>query len=400
MYHNPIKDWFYFSRMQRKGIILLMALIVIVPIASRMISGCRKTRSIDEVAFLEDLRKWEVIRSDLEEQRAQARDEQRTWPVEVRTSRAEAAGDAKSAAAVIRGVLFDPNSIEQEEWEEMGVPAYLARTIGNYLQAGGRFRYREDLRRIYLMEDAIYDQLESYIDLPSRAGVRELRGANPDLSGQGAEDRQAAAKRRGAADQESNTKRVAYADRQTALDRQGAAGRHGPANRDTATDQDRIADWQKATDRDQWHDYSAGSASKAGESSGPININLADTLELVRLWGIGPVFSQRIVRYREILGGFYDIAQLLEVFGMDSARFSGIRDDIFADTLHLRQIDINTADFGDLVRHPYIDRNLANAILNLRQQHGRFDCSSEIMRSYLVCDSLYRQVSPYLRASH
>jgi DNA uptake protein ComE-like DNA-binding protein len=40
---------------------------------------------------------------------------------------------------------------------------------------------------------------------------------------------------------------------------------------------------------------------------------------------IGEVFSKRICKYRNILGGFNSISQLMEVYGMDSIRFESIR---------------------------------------------------------------------------
>jgi hypothetical protein len=63
---------------------------------------------------------------------------------------------------------FNPNMLSVEEWEEMGLPLRLARAVRNYLAAGGTFRVREDLQRIYLMKDAWYNQLEPYINLPSK----------------------------------------------------------------------------------------------------------------------------------------------------------------------------------------------------------------------------------------
>ena len=46
-----------------------------------------------------------------------------------------------------------------------------------------------------------------------------------------------------------------------------------------------------------------------------VDINTADSLDLQQLTGIGPSFSKRIIKYRELLGGYYDIKQVLEVYG-------------------------------------------------------------------------------------
>ncbi len=56
-----------------------------------------------------------------------------------------------------------------------------------------------------------------------------------------------------------------------------------------------------------------------------IDLNTADSMELQRIPGIGEVFARRIYKYRNLLGGYYTILQLQEVYGMDSERFQKIR---------------------------------------------------------------------------
>ena len=55
-----------------------------------------------------------------------------------------------------------------------------------------------------------------------------------------------------------------------------------------------------------------------------LNLNQADSLALIEIKGIGPVFAKRIIEYRELLGGYYDKHQLLEVYGLDSLRLNWI----------------------------------------------------------------------------
>lgn len=55
-----------------------------------------------------------------------------------------------------------------------------------------------------------------------------------------------------------------------------------------------------------------------------IDLNTADTTLLKRVPGIGNSFARRIVKYRDLLGGYYVVEQLQEVYGMDRERYDAI----------------------------------------------------------------------------
>ncbi len=57
-----------------------------------------------------------------------------------------------------------------------------------------------------------------------------------------------------------------------------------------------------------------------------IDLNRADSVELLALPGIGPYFSGKIVRYREKIKGYTSVDQLLEIYRFDQEKLDGIRD--------------------------------------------------------------------------
>lgn len=57
-----------------------------------------------------------------------------------------------------------------------------------------------------------------------------------------------------------------------------------------------------------------------------ININTATPDQLDSLPGIGPAIAQRIIEYRESVGGFKSIDQITEVNGIGTALFNKIKD--------------------------------------------------------------------------
>jgi competence ComEA-like helix-hairpin-helix protein len=65
-----------------------------------------------------------------------------------------------------------------------------------------------------------------------------------------------------------------------------------------------------------------------------INLNRADSAELVKLYGIGPVLSKRIIKYRNSLGGkFQSVDQLKNVYGLSEETFNSIKPYLIVDTL-------------------------------------------------------------------
>ncbi|HSV77159.1 MAG TPA: helix-hairpin-helix domain-containing protein [Bacteroidales bacterium] len=306
------KDFFYFSRGERNGIVVLLVLILLALFAPTIYRALHRPPVYDHAAF-------ETAVNDFEERLAAMRAAAEAERLLRRSTRGRT-----DAAENLRltPFPFNPNELPVSEWERMGLPAHVVRTIKNFETAGGTFRFKEDLQRIFPLTDEMYAQLEPYINLPSRP----ITHAPP-----------------------------------ASLSR-----------------------------------FSESGSGETLREALMININMADSAELVRLHGIGPSFSRRIINYRDRLGGFRYHYQLLEVFGMDSARLAGFRDNLVIDTLLIRKININVAEWADLVRHPYIDRNIANSLIAIRRQHGPFQSVHEIKRSHLITEELYLKLSPYL----
>ncbi len=127
-----------------------------------------------------------------------------------------------------------------------------------------------------------------------------------------------------------------------------------------------------------------------------IDINQADSTALEKLPGIGPKLSQRIISYREKLGGFYSMDQLHEVWGLQDSVLQKISNKIEIKSKDLRKININLADLNQLKSHPYIGYKIAIAILNYRNQHGSFQNIEEIQKIVLIDEKIYSKIVHYL----
>lgn len=127
-----------------------------------------------------------------------------------------------------------------------------------------------------------------------------------------------------------------------------------------------------------------------------VNINMADTIQLTDIRGIGPAFARRIARYRERLGGFYNKEQLLEVYGIDTLKFMQIKDQIVLNPSDIKKINVNTADFEDFKRHPYLNFKQMNAIIQYRKQHGDYKNSADLNKILILTPEIIQKIAPYL----
>ncbi len=128
-----------------------------------------------------------------------------------------------------------------------------------------------------------------------------------------------------------------------------------------------------------------------------VSINTGDTAALIALPGIGSKLANRIVNYRNKLGGFYAIEQVAETYGLPDSTFQKIKDRLTIDTAGIRRLNINTASLDELKQHPYIRYQLANTIVQYRTQHGNFLKKEDIKKIMLVTEEIYPKIAPYLR---
>lgn len=128
------------------------------------------------------------------------------------------------------------------------------------------------------------------------------------------------------------------------------------------------------------------------------DINIADTLQLKSVYGIGSRLAARIVKFRESLGGFVKRDQLFEVYGLDSVTVTRLLEICFiAADFVPEKININTASERRLSEHPYISNHLARLLVRYRFQHGDFRDVSDIKKLSEVRIEDADRILPYLK---
>jgi len=127
-----------------------------------------------------------------------------------------------------------------------------------------------------------------------------------------------------------------------------------------------------------------------------LDVNEAGFEEWKELPGIGNKLAERIIIFREKLGGFHRISQVCEVYGMPVETCEKITPHLTINQKNVVKIQLNYASTEELARHPYISFKLASAIVSNRNARGFFKSVEEILTLGLVDKEFYDKLAPYL----
>ncbi|MCK9291899.1 MAG: helix-hairpin-helix domain-containing protein [Bacteroidales bacterium] len=127
-----------------------------------------------------------------------------------------------------------------------------------------------------------------------------------------------------------------------------------------------------------------------------VDLNSADSTELMEIPGIGKWFAHRILKYRTALGGFIHPTQLLEVYGIDSDKYEQVIPYIEIDSNAIQQLKVNHLEFRELLQHPYLKYEQVKELVSYRERRG-FITSDELFRQVVsIDDEIFGKLQPYL----
>lgn len=298
---TDLKNYFNFNKVERNGIMVVIALIIAVLAYPYLIKVSFEDNSKEFLQFSKEIDQFEASLKNA----ADSADEVRRLDFQQM--------DRSVAENKLTPFIFNPNMLPSEQWSKMGLKDWQIKVIKKYEAKGGKFYKKEDFKRMFCISPSEYEILEPYLLIPEQKNE--------------------------------------YADRKP-----------------------EIREIKKKV---------------------MVDLNTADSATLLTLYGIGPSFAKRIIKYRNLLGGFYNKNQLLEVYGFDKDRLDKIEANCEVSSNGIKKININTARTDELKKHPYLDYYTAKAIVDQRIILGRFTSLQQIKTIPLIHEELFNKIQPY-----
>ncbi len=357
---NQVLRQFHFTKAERYGAVALLLLVGLLWMTPEVYRRFRQRERTDFTAFAEQVKAYAGHHTT--------------------TSLLSPAVTEASLFA------FDPNTASVEAFVQLGLSEKVARTIVRYRERGGRFRAPDDLRRIYTLPEADFERLRPYIRI---GGERENGYQRKQVSFSSEEPEQAALfpfdpntaseaelLRLGLPPSIVN-RLLRYREKGGFFfEKQDVQKLYGLREYDFK----RLEPYIRIRKSDlvaRPVSYSGGSYS---EPETAIEVNSAAVEHWQRLPGVGAYRAQKIVQYREKLGGFASVDQVGETLGLPDSIFRKIRPRLELKTPVYRKIDLNTSSEAEISAHPYFDGKQARLIVAYRQQHGPFSTAEDIRR--------------------
>ena len=156
-----MKDFFYFSRWERRGILLLLVLIFAIAGGSEAYLRHRNGRATDTAGGEEGV----AARQEYAAFAASLRQKEQEW------ARRTSAYD-RIPQPPVQLAPFDPNTADSAALRRLGLPGWMARNVVRYREKGGRFRRAEDFKKIYGLTAGQYETLRPYLRIAPEDTVR------------------------------------------------------------------------------------------------------------------------------------------------------------------------------------------------------------------------------------
>ena len=208
--------------------------------------------------------------------------------------------------------LFNPNDYNKENWMSLGLSDKQAASILKFKEAGAVFRIKEDVQKLFVVNDELYALIKDKINLPDSLNAEQRKEAFKNYKPK------------------------------------------------------------------------------------PMDVNSIGEKKLQYVRGIGPFYANKIIEYRNMLGGYYSLDQILEINRFSPELLDSLKSRCFVDDSKIKKMDLNSVSSSELQSHPYFRLSVARDIVDLRNKKSKFKKVEDILQSELIDEKLFNRISPYL----
>lgn len=393
-----LANYFYYSRSERNGVILLTALSLGILVIPKVFSIYKKSAiPIDYRAFENEILAF-----------------QNSLPPD---NIPEGINEGVKASKISESDLFafNPNTATTEDFIQLGLSSKVATIINHYREKGGRFYRKEDFKKIYGITSEDYNRLEGFIALDDDAKssvkyhydrpVREFGTGQYDTPTEiklmPFDPNNASESALLSLGLDKNTVKnvLKYREKGGKFYKKEDLKRiYGFSDLDYL----RIENYIQLTENHTVTNYNSitnvQNDLKKNETikiPSIIDVNQATSEQWLQLRGIGATFAARIIEQREKLGGFASLDQLKEIHGLPDSTFRNITPYLKFSTTIYRKISVNKANY-ETITHPYLTRKQVDVIVRFRLNHGSYKNIEDLKKTGVLTNETLEKLKPYL----
>lgn len=278
---------------------------------------------------------------------------------------------------------FNPNLISRDSLLLLGLSSKQSFNIVNYRKKVGQFKSEKDFRKIYSIEDSLANVLAPYLTFSNNRSKQKVASISKNRN-----DSLFNFNPNSVSEYELESLGLSSGQAKTLINFKQKGGK-----------------FYKKEDLKKIYSISDElynklepyiSIERDENEISIIELNSATKEQLKKIRGIGEKTAERLIVYRTQLGGYSNLNQLDDVYGLDSTIKNNKTTYFIINTEVLSKIRINNVTFKELLYHPYCDYNTTKKIINYREMHGDFISIEQILENNLIKAKQYRKIAPYL----
>lgn len=160
---QKIKDFFEFGKSEFRGVLMLIIILLILGMVNLAISTISKDSKNGNDQFKQEVASFEIRQQQLEDSVAKNKPK---WKSYEREEVSFFGVDKSVMKNELNPFPFNPNNLSEDLWKKIGLTDKQVKSIKNFEAKGGKFKTKEDFKKMYAISSDEYSILEPFITIP------------------------------------------------------------------------------------------------------------------------------------------------------------------------------------------------------------------------------------------